>query len=169
MLFRLKLGAQAAARKALQYEAAGAFGGSALQTIPEAYQGLYSPEQQDVLLPAIASGTFNGLLDAITPISMLRTIKGKGLTGDAIMGAWYKRGAKELGKGVLTEGSTEALQEMSNAAAEKYVDQHKEFFTPENLTRFIDAGLKGGIGGGVGDTADLPSMIENSREGLTTN
>jgi hypothetical protein len=38
---------------------------------------------------------------------------------------------------------------MSNAKAEQFVKDNPEFFTPENLTRFIDAGLKGGLGGGV--------------------
>lgn len=144
-----KAGVQAAARKAMQYEAAGALAGSAVQNMPDAYQTLYSPEHQDVLVPALVSGSFNSLLDAITPINTLRIMKNKGITPNELIGAWYKRGAKALGEGILTEGTTEALQEMSNAAAEKYIDQHKEFFTPENLTRFIDAGLKGGIGGGI--------------------
>jgi len=39
------------------------------------------------------------------------------------------------------------LQEMSSAAAEKYVDEHNNFFTPQNFERFINAGLKGGLGG----------------------
>ena len=59
------------------------------------------------------------------------------------------RGAAGLGKGFLTEGGTEAVQEMSSAAAEKFVDNNQEFFTPKNFVRFLDAGLKGGLGGGV--------------------
>lgn len=140
---------QAMARKQLGQEALGAFTGSAALNIPEAYQSIYSETGQEQLLPALASGSFNAVLDAITPLSLLRSAKGKGLTNDAIVGAWYARGAKELGKGFLTEGATESLQEMTNAAAVKFVDENKDFFTPENLTRFIDAGLKGGIGGGA--------------------
>lgn len=139
---------QAMARKQLQQEAVGAFAGSAALNVPEAFQSIYSETGQMELLPAIAAGGFNAILDAITPISLLRSAKGKGLTNEAIIGEWYKRGAKELGKGFLTEGATESIQEMSNAAAVKFVDANKDFFTPENLVRFIDAGLKGGVAGG---------------------
>jgi hypothetical protein len=38
---------------------------------------------------------------------------------------------------------------MSSAAAEKFVDNNLNFFTEKNFERFIDAGLKGGIGGGA--------------------
>ena len=145
----IKAGAKATAKKALQIEASSALVGSAALNMPDAYQAIYDPKNQDSLLPALASGAFNSVLDAITPVSMLRTIKHKGLTGEAIGAAWYKRGARELGKGVLTEGATEALQEMSNAKAEQFVKDNPEFFTPQNLTRFIDAGLKGGLGGGT--------------------
>jgi len=148
-----EIGTQAASsamtKKALQVEAGSALAGSAALNMPDAYQAVYDPQIQGSLLPALASGAFNSVLDAITPISLLRTMKGKGLTGQAVVGAWYKRGAQELGKGVLTEGATETLQEMSNAKAEQFVKDNPEFFTPENLTRFIDAGLKGGLGGGV--------------------
>jgi hypothetical protein len=140
---------QAMARRQLGQEAFGAFTGSAALNIPEAFQSIYSETGQEQLLPALASGGFNAVLDAITPLSLLRSAKGKGLSNRDIVGAWYARGAKELGKGALTEGATEALQEMTNAAAVSFVDENKEFFTPENLTRFIDAGLKGGIGGGA--------------------
>ena len=140
---------QAMARKQLGQEALGAFAGSAALNVPEAFQSIYSETGQEQLLPALASGGFNAVLDAITPLSLLRTAKGKGLSNRDIVGAWYFRGAKELGKGALTEGATEALQEMTNAAAVSFVDENKEFFTPENLTRFIDAGLKGAIGGGA--------------------
>jgi hypothetical protein len=140
---------QAMARKQLGQQALGAFTGSAALNVPEAFQSIYSETGQEQLLPALASGGFNAVLDAITPLSLLRSAKGKGISNRDIVGAWYARGAKELGKGVLTEGATEALQEMTNAAAVSFVDENKEFFTPENLTRFIDAGLKGGIGGGA--------------------
>ena len=148
-----EIGSEAAAsamtKKTLQVEAGSALVGSAALNMPDAYQAVYDPTNQDLLVPALASGAFNSVLDALTPLSLLRTMKGKGLTGPAVMGAWYKRGAHELGKGILTEGATEALQEMSNTKAEQFVKGNPEFFTPENLTRFIDAGLKGGIGGGA--------------------
>ena len=144
----LEVAKKAMATKALQYEAGSTLVGSAALNMPDAYQAIYDPTNQESLLPTLASGTVNTVLDSIMPFNLLRTMKGKGITGPAVAAAWYKRGAKELGKGVLTEGSTEALQEMSNAKAEQFVNGNPEFFTPENLTRFIDAGLRGGIGGG---------------------
>jgi hypothetical protein len=151
-------------KKALQVEAGSALVGSAALNMPDAYQAVYDPANQESLLPALASGAFNSVLDAITPFSLLRTMKHKGLTGPAVMGAWYKRGAHELGKGVLTEGATEALQEMSNAKAEQFVKDNPEFFTPENLTRFIDAGLKGGLGGGIMQGATGAVFGQNAPE-----
>jgi hypothetical protein len=136
-------------KKALQVEAGSALVGSAALNMPDAYQAVYDPEVQGSLMPALASGAFNSVLDAITPFNLLRKMKAGNLNPTAVAGAWYKQGAKELGKGFLTEGATEALQEMSNAKAEQFVKGNPEFFTPENLTRFIDAGLKGGLGGGV--------------------
>ena len=145
----LNVAKSAMAKKAMQYEVGSTVAGSAALNMPDAYQAIYDPNNQDTLVPALASGAFNTVLDAITPFELLRTMKGKGITGEAVAAAWYKRAAKGLGTGVLTEGTTEALQEMSNAKAEQFVKGNPEFFTPENLTRFIDAGLKGGLGGGA--------------------
>ena len=136
-------------KKTLQVEAAGALVGSAALNMPDAYQAVYDPQIQGSLMPALASGAFNSILDAITPFNLLRRMKAGSLNPTAVVGAWYKQGAKELGKGFLTEGTTEALQEMSNAKAEQFVKNNPEFFTSENLVRFLDAGLKGGIGGGA--------------------
>lgn len=135
-------------RTELGRDVAATFVGSAALNIPEAYQSIYSETGQESLLPAIAAGSFNGLLDSIVPLNVLRSAKGKGLTGEAIMGAWYKRAAAGLGKGALTEGATEALQEITNTAAVKFIDENKDIFTPENLVKFIDSGIRGAIAGG---------------------
>ena len=142
-------GKAAAAKVALKYEAAGAVAGSAAQNVPDAYQSIAESTGKEDLGAALVAGSFNSVLDAITPLSLLRRAHGTGLSGNEITGAWLKRLGKGAAEGFLTEGATESVQEMSNAAAEKYVDQHKDFFTKENFIRFIDAGLKGGLGGGV--------------------
>jgi hypothetical protein len=144
-----KAGIDAAKREALKYEAAGALTGSAAQNIPEVYQNIAETTGKEDLGAALVAGGFNSVLDAITPLKLLRQAKGMDLGGNEILGAWYKRVGKGLGTGFLTEGGTEAIQEMSSAAAEKYVDNNKDFFTKDNFVRFIDAGLKGGLGGGV--------------------
>ena len=145
----LQAGVEAAKRVALKYEAAGAVAGSAAQNIPDVYQNIMEATGKEDLGAALVAGGFNALLDSILPIQLLRKAKLSGIPEQEIIGAWYKRGAAGLGKGFLTEGGTEAVQEMSSAAAEKFVDSNQDFFTSKNLTRFIDAGLKGGLGGGV--------------------
>jgi hypothetical protein len=145
----MKAGIDAARRTALKYEAAGAVTGSAAQNIPDVYQNILEATGKEDLGAALVAGSFNAALDSILPIQLLRKAKAAGIPEQEIIGAWYKRGAAGLGKGFLTEGGTEAVQEMSSAAAEKFVDNNQEFFSSKNLIRFIDAGLKGGLGGGV--------------------
>lgn len=145
----VKAGQVAAGKVALKYQAAGAVGGSAVQNIPEVYQNVAQETGQEDLGAALLFGGFNSVLDAVTPLSLLRKASGAGLTKNELIGAWYKRAGKGVLTGFATEGATEAVQEMSSAAAEKFVDNNKQFFTPQNFERFINAGLKGGIGGGA--------------------
>jgi hypothetical protein len=142
----LKAGVDAAKREALKYEVAGALVGSAAQNIPDVYQGLYE-KGYDNLPVALAFGAFNSVLDAVTPINLLRKSKLAGIPENEIIGAWYKRAGKGALEGMVSEGATEAIQEMSSAAAEKFVDSNNDFFTAQNFERFINAGLKGGLGG----------------------
>lgn len=145
----MKAGIDAATKTALKYQATGAVAGSAAQNLPDVYQNILEETGKESLGAALVAGGFNALLDSILPIQLLRKVKLSGIPEQEIIGAWYKRGAAGLGKGFLTEGGTEAVQEMSSAAAEKFVDDNQEFFSGKNLIRFIDAGLKGGLGGGV--------------------
>lgn len=150
-------GIDAAKKTALKYQAVGAVGGSALQNVPEVYQNIAEETGKEDLGAALLFGGFNSVLDAITPIALLRKAKGIGLTEKELIGAWYKRAGKGAISGFLTEGATEAVQEMSSAAAEKFVDNNKNFFTEKNFERFINAGLKGGIGGGaISGAANIP-------------
>lgn len=145
----LDAGLKAAQREALKYEAAGTLAGSAALNIPEVYQNLYEKGSGELpdLAPALVAGGFNAVLDSITPLNLLRTARAQGITNEALIGAWYKRAGKGAVQGFFTEGGTEAVQEMSSAAAERFVNENNAFFTPENFVRFIDAGLKGGFGG----------------------
>ena len=145
----VKAGRDAASKVALKYQAAGAVAGSAAQNVPEVYQNVAQETGQEDLGAALLFGGFNSVLDAVTPLTLLRKASGAGLTKNELIGAWYKRAGKGVLTGFATEGATEAVQEMSSAAAEKFVDENKEFFTPQNFERFINAGLKGGIGGGA--------------------
>lgn len=142
----LQAGIQAAKKEALKYEAAGALTGSAAQNVPDVYQNLYEKGHDD-LGAALAFGGFNTVLDAITPLNLMRKARLSGIPEEQIIGAWYKRAGKGAVEGMVSEGGTEMVQEMSSAAAEKFVDENNNFFTPQNFERFINAGLKGGLGG----------------------
>jgi len=142
-------GLKAAQRTALKYQAVGAVTGSAAQNVPEVYQNIFEETGKEDIGAALLAGGFNSVLDAILPVQLLRKAGAAGIPQQEIIGAWYKRGAAGLGKGFLTEGATEAVQEMSSAAAEAFVAGNPNFFNEKNFVRFIDAGLKGGIGGGV--------------------
>jgi Large polyvalent protein associated domain 38 len=151
-----KAGIQAARQTALKYEAGGALAGSAAQNIPDVYQNIYEATGKEDLGTAIAFGSFNSVLDAITPVALLRKAKLSGIGPEELGAAWYKRAGTGAVKGFVTEGGTEALQEVSSATAESFVDENREFFTPQNFERFINAGLKGGLGGaGITSVADV--------------
>ena len=145
----LAQGTKAAQNIALKYQAAGAITGSAAQNVPEVYQNILEETGKEELGAALVGGGFNAVLDAITPINLLRKARAAGIPSQEIVGAWYKRAGKGVAEGFLTESATEAVQEMSSAAAVKFVDENKDFFTKENLVKFLDAGLRGGIGGGA--------------------
>jgi hypothetical protein len=145
----MKAGVAAANKVALKYQAAGALTGSAAQNIPDVFQNIYEKTGKMDLGAAIVAGGFNAALDAITPVQLLRKANLSGISPQEIAAAWYKRAGKGAAKGFVTEGGTEAIQEMSSAAAEKFVDNNLDFFTAKNFERFINSGLKGGIGGGA--------------------
>ena len=142
-------GFKAAAQTALKYERLGALPASAVQNLPDVYQNIKEETGQENLGAALLFGGFNTLLDAALPLATLAKLRKAGVPGEEVMGEWYKRFGKGAVKGFATEGATEAAQEMSSAAAEKFVDENKDFFTEKNLERFLNAGLKGGLGGGV--------------------
>jgi hypothetical protein len=151
------LAKEAAEKAAIKYVQRGQIAGAALssgaQNIPEVYSNVYEAVDGQVggkeLATALAAGTFNTALDTILPASLLKKITGVGLSPNEVALAWYKRLGKGGAKGFAQEGATETVQEMSSAAAEKFVNENKNFFTEDNFERFLNAGLKGGIGGGT--------------------
>ena len=145
----MKAGVAAANKVALKYQAVGAVTGSAAQNVPDVFQNIYEKTGKMDLGAAIPAGLFNAALDAVLPVTLLRKANIGGISPQEIGAAWYKRMGKGAATGFATEGGTEAVQEMSSAAAEKFVDNNLNFFTEKNFERFLDAGLKGGIGGGA--------------------
>ena len=160
----ISAGAKEAQKIALKYQAVGAVAGSAAQNIPDVYQNIYEATGQQDLGAALAFGSFNAALDAITPIALLRKATKTGIGPEELAAAWYKRAGKGAAKGFVTEGGTEAIQEASSAAAEKFVDENQEFFSEKNFERFINSGLKGGFGG-AGITAATDVAFGKGPEG----
>lgn len=164
----VKAGVDAARKTALKYEIGGGFAGSALQNVPEVYQNILEETGKESIPAALSAGLFNAALDTVLPAKLLAKIRGAGIPESEVVGAWYKRGAKGLGKGFLYEGATEAAQEASSIAAESFVAENPDVFTSKNLERVINAGLKGGIGGGaiVGATDVALGRAEPKAEDL---
>lgn len=145
-----KAGADAALKYTARGQIAGAAVGSGIQNIPEVYQNTYEASGGEGSLgAALAFGGFNTALDTVLPAALLKKITGLGIPKEEVAKAWYKRLAGGGAKGFATEGATEATQEASSILAERFVNENREVFTPENFERVLNAGLKGGIGGGV--------------------
>lgn len=129
---------------------------SAAQNIPEVFKNVYDAKSGNVDLKDLAVstlvGSFNAALDSVLPSAIVDRLNLSKIPVEQVIGAWYKNAAKEAGGAFLKESGTETLQEMSSAAAETFLAQNKDFFTKENLDRFIDAGLKGGLGGSAVST-----------------
>jgi hypothetical protein len=145
----LEAGAKAAQTTLLKYQATGALTGSAALNIPEVYQNILEETGKEDLGAALVSGGFNAALDAVTPMMLLRKATRAGVTPEALIGAWYKRAGVGAVKGFVTEGGTEAIQEASSIAAENFVAENANFFNQKNFERMLNAGIKGGLGGGA--------------------
>ena len=130
---------------------------SASQNVPEVFKNVYDAKEGKVDLKDLAISTlvggFNAALDSVLPSAIVDRLNLSKIPVEQVIGAWYKNAAKEAGSAFVKEGGTEILQEMSSAAAESFLAENKDFFTKQNLDRFIDAGLKGGIGGSAVSTA----------------
>ena len=133
---------------------AGAYG---LNT-PETFQGIYEKTGEFHPGTAAVFGAAIAALDTVLPSYLLKQLspaaKGKLaselVNRSSIVEPTIKAGiAKSAGKAAFGEGGTEVIQEGLNILAEKTAGASGEFFSPENVDRLINSGLKGAIGGGV--------------------
>jgi len=125
---------------------------------PDTFQSIY--EKTEEQSPGIAAlmGVPIAMLDTFLPGQILRKLgmAGKAKLGMAIIndskvlpGSFKTAALKELGTVVAAEGLTESAQEALTVAAEMMAGAKGEFFSQENIDRYINAGLKGAIGGGA--------------------
>jgi hypothetical protein len=137
--------------------ATGAAVASAIMNSPEILNAVTNPETGEVDLKAGALA-----LAGVTALDMVgvgkiggpvfkKMVLGKALekvgmeTGDEFL----MRSAKGFLRGALAEAPTEAAQQAITLQAENYVRQNGDLFTEANLTKILDSGIRGGLGGGV--------------------
>ena len=138
----------------------GIFGGgyvtSASQTVPESYFNLLE-QGEDRASTSVALGALKSGLDVLPQLEVLKKILGP-RASDVVGDALFARVAKQGVKTGVGEGVTEATQEGIDILAEKFILDNQELFSPENIDRLIEAGLKGTIGGGVFGAGAAPFM-----------
>lgn len=122
-------------------------------TATELYQATGKPQ----LVPSLLAGGAKGLLESFTPTILAKAtgldeLAAHGLQKtilETFKGATKARVAKAVGAGMLTEGSTEGLQEIVDIGARKWVDQNYDALGPEAALRVLDSVAAGALFGGV--------------------
>jgi hypothetical protein len=135
----------------------GATTASAPQNLSETYLNLLE-KGENAPLTAVAIGTLKSALDIYTPTTVLGKLLGREAATDVISKSLLKRMGLEALKTGAQEGVTEAGQEGLDILAEKFVVDNAEIFSPENMWRVIDSGLKGTVGGAVAGGGTAPFM-----------
>jgi hypothetical protein len=127
---------------------------------PDTFQSIY--EKTGEQSPGIAAlmGVPIAMLDTYLPGRILDKlgVAGKaklasnllGEASEAVVPSTFKKAAlKEFGTVIASEGLTESAQEALTAAAEIMAGHKEDLFSPANIDRYINAGLKGAVGGGI--------------------
>ena len=139
----------------------GAFAGSGVQTIPEAYATLEEETGDPKLGASVLVGSFNAALDSILPAAFLtrlgkegreevaKNLLAKTLQKLGTTTAKTRKGAIVKGalKSGVIEGLTEGTQEFNQLTASRILDENPEFWEGEDFTRILDATLRGSLGG----------------------
>lgn len=133
---------------------AGTTAPSAAQNIPETYFNLLE-QGEDEATKALLFGGLKVGLDAAAPFQVVKRILGKDAS-DLVAGSLLKRTATQAAGTATLEGTTEVAQESVDLIAEQLILDNPEFFSEENKTNLIDAGLKGFLGGGATSIATSP-------------
>jgi len=123
----------------------GSVAGAGSQTIPEAYTSILEETGEKRAALAFVTGSVNASLDAILPVALVNRLTKKGR--DEVARALVSRLFIAGGKGAVTEGLTEGIQESNNLLAAKIVDENIDFFSGDNVDRIMEAGIRGAIGG----------------------
>ena len=135
----------------------GAFLGSYAQNAPEVFENIFEETGEIAPAGALLFGGLSSMLDAYLPAKLLGSfgnygksqIVSKMLQDSGANPSVWKAVLREGAKAAGTEGLTEAAQEGISVAAEKFYGSNKEFFSPENVDRYLESFFAGAAGGGV--------------------
>lgn len=136
---------------------AGAFLGSYAQNAPEVFENIIEETGEIAPAGALLFGGLSSMLDSYLPAKILGDLGTYGkaklvsemLKDSGANPAVWKSVLREGGKAAAGEGVTEAAQEAISVAAEKFYGSNKEFFSPENVDRYLESFFAGAAGGGA--------------------
>ena len=127
---------------------------------PDTFQNIH--EATGEMHPGIAAvmGVPIAMLDTYLPGRILDKLGKAGkaklasnlleASSTTVIPSTFKKAAlKEFGTVLASEGLTESAQEALTAASEIMAGGKEDFFSQKNIDRYINAGLKGAIGGGL--------------------
>jgi hypothetical protein len=136
---------------------AGAFLGSYAQNAPEVFENIIEETGEIAPAGALLFGGLSSMLDSYLPAKILGDLGTYGkaklvsemLKDSGANPAVWKSVLREGGKAAAGEGITEAAQETISVAAEKFYGSNKDFFSPENVDRYLESFFAGAAGGGA--------------------
>jgi len=123
---------------------------------PETFKNIYEETGEQAPGTGLFFGLIQASLDTVLPARIINQLGPAGrarisaelANRSTIVPPSIKAGfAKEIAKTGAIEGGTEVLQEALGILAEKTAGAKGEFFSPKNVDRLIESGLKGTIGG----------------------
>jgi len=156
----------------------GAFAGSGIQTIPEAYATLEEETGDPKLGTSLIVGGVNAALDSILPAAFLtrlgkvgreevsKNIVAKTLQNLGSTTAKTRKGAIAKGalKSGVVEGLTEGTQEFNQLTAARILDENPEFWESGDFERILDSSIRGAVGGkAFGALSGAMSQTEEQR------
>lgn len=123
---------------------------------PETFKGVYEETGEQAPGISLFYGGLQAVLDTALPARIINQLGPAGrarvaaelANRSSIVPPSIKMGfAKEIAKTGAIEGGTEVLQEALGILAEQTAGAKGEFFSPKNVDRLIESGIKGTIGG----------------------
>ena len=155
--------AMAAQKGATRGGFGGAFLGSYAMNAPEIFQNIYESTKDEAtgegrmeLGASLLAGSVSAALDSVLPAYLVRQFT-PGMKAGVVerileksgMAPGIARGATAGAiTGFATEAPTEAAQEAISIAAEKFVNENAGVWNSKDFNRLVEAGVRGGVGGG---------------------